>query len=105
MRIRDAGIKSNARIRSSGPLLVNSWGDSLVIIGYFVLDFDVKIGYVRSMFRSIVFIALRLSLIVAIWVFIWRYLEPKTQLMRIMRAALLVLCLLGVMAVVKLMGS
>lgn len=54
------------------------------------------------MLRSIVFFALRLSLIVAIWGLIWQYLEPKTQLMRIMRAALLLLCLLGVMAVVKL---
>ena len=56
------------------------------------------------MFRTIVLVALRLSLIVAIWGFIWHYLEPKTQLMRVMRAALLVLCLLGVMAVVKLTG-
>ena len=64
---------------------------------------NVKIGYLGFMFRSIIFLVLRLSLIAAIWAFIWRYLEPKTQLMRIIRAALLVLCLLGVMAVVKLM--
>jgi len=51
-----------------------------------------------------IFFVLRLSLVVAIWAFIWRYLEPRTQLMRIMRAALLLLCLLGVMAVVKLTG-
>jgi hypothetical protein len=56
------------------------------------------------MLRSILFFALRFSLVVAIWAFLWRYLEPKTQSMRIMRAALLLLCLLGVMAVVKLMG-
>lgn len=57
------------------------------------------------MLRSILFFALRLSLVVAIWAFLWRYLEPTTQLMRILRAALLLLCLLGVMAVVKLTGA
>ena len=56
------------------------------------------------MFRTIVLFALRSSLIVVIWAFIWRYLEPKTQLMRIMRAALLALCMLGVMAFLKLTG-
>ena len=85
-------------------LLANLWDDGDVIMGHFLLDFDVKIGYVGCMFRTIVLVALRLSLIVAIWGFIWHYLEPKTQLMRVMRAALLVLCLLGVMAVVKLAG-
>jgi len=56
------------------------------------------------MLRTIVLFALRLSLIVAIWACIWRYVEPKTQLMRVLRAALLVLCLLGIMAVVRLTG-
>ena len=73
-------------------------------MGCFVLDFGVKIGYYRRMFKTIVFFALRFSLVIAIWAFIWRYLEPKTQLMRILRAALLVLCMLGAMAVVKSMG-
>jgi len=76
----------------------------VVILGNFCLDIDVKIGYFGGMLRSFVFFALRLSLIVAIWALIWQHLEPRTQLMRIMRAALLVLCLLGVMAVVKLTG-
>lgn len=70
-----------------------------------MFDLSVKIGYFEVMFRTIIFFAVRLCLILAIWAFIWRYLEPKTQLMRIMRAALLVLCMLGVMAVVKLTGS
>lgn len=69
-----------------------------------MLDLGVKMGYFNYMMRSIVFFILRLSLVVTIWAFIWRYLEPRTQLMRIMRAALLLLCLLGVMAVVKLTG-
>jgi hypothetical protein len=69
-----------------------------------LLDLDVKMGYFIFMFKNVIFFVLRLSLVLAIWAFIWRYLEPKTQLMRIMRAALLLLCLLGVMAVVKLVG-
>jgi len=61
-------------------------------------------GYFGFMLKDFVLFVLRLSLVVAIWAFIWRYVEPKTQLMRIMRAALLLLCLLGVMAVVRLVG-
>ena len=56
------------------------------------------------MFRSILFFALRLSLIVTTFAFVWRFVEPRTQLMRIMRAALLVLGLLAVLAVVKVTG-
>ena len=56
------------------------------------------------MFRSILFFALRLSLIATTFAFVWRFVEPKTQLMRIMRAALLVLGLLAVLAVVKVTG-
>ncbi len=73
-------------------------------MGQFLLDLDVKMGYLRYMLKDFVLFVLRLSLVVAIWAFIWRYIEPKTQLMRIMRAALLLLCLLGVMAVVRLIG-
>ena len=74
------------------------------MMGNFLLDLNVNLGYLSYMVSSYVFFVLRLSLVVAIWAFIWRYLEPRTQLMRIMRAALLLLCLLGVMAVVKLTG-
>lgn len=56
------------------------------------------------MFRSIVFFALRLSLITTTCAFVWRFVEPKTPLMRIVRAALLVLGLLVVLAVVRLTG-
>ena len=45
---------------------------------------------------------LRLALIVMIWVFIWRHMRPRNQLMRILRAALLVLGMLGVLAVMKI---
>ena len=78
--------------------------NTAVKAGHFYLDLHVKIGYFRSMFRSILFFALRLSLIATTFAFVWRFVEPRTQLMRIMRAALLVLGLLAVLAVVKVTG-
>lgn len=48
---------------------------------------------------------LRLALIVTTWAFIWRFVEPRTQLMRIFRAVLLVLGLLGVLAVMRITGG
>ena len=56
------------------------------------------------MFRSIIFFVLRISLIVALWTFVWKFIEPKTQLMRILRAALLVLGLLVVLTMLKITG-
>jgi hypothetical protein len=57
------------------------------------------------MFRSIIFFVLRISLIAALWVAVWKFIEPKTQLMRILRAALLVLGLLVVLAMLKITGQ
>jgi hypothetical protein len=57
------------------------------------------------MFIAIVSFVLRISLIVALWAFVWRFVEPKTQLMRILRAALLVLGLLAVLAVIRITGQ
>jgi hypothetical protein len=57
------------------------------------------------MVRTIVFFVLRISLVVAIWAFVWRFVEPKTQLMRVLRAALLVLGLLAVLAVIRITGQ
>jgi hypothetical protein len=74
-------------------------------MGHFLLDGNVKIGYYRHMFRSIVFFVLRISLIAALWAFVWKFIEPKTQLMRIFRAALLVLGLLVVLAMLKITGQ
>ena len=73
-------------------------------MGHFYLDSNIKIGYSRTMFRSVLFFALRLSLIVTIWAFVWRVVEPRTQLMRIMRAALLLLGVLGALAAVNIIG-
>lgn len=69
-----------------------------------MLDLAGKIGYLRVMLSIASFI-LRILLIVMIWAFVWRFVEPKTQLMRVLRAALLVLCLLGAMAVIKITGG
>ena len=57
------------------------------------------------MLGNIIFFVLRLSLIATVWVFVWRFVEPKTQLLRILRAALLVLGLLAVLAVIKITGQ
>ena len=57
------------------------------------------------MFGSLVYFVLKISLIVTLWAFVWRYVEPRTQAMRVLRAALLVLGLLGVLAVVRITGG
>jgi hypothetical protein len=45
---------------------------------------------------------LRIILIAALWTLIWRLVEPKTQRMRILRAALLLLCLSAILAVLTI---
>ena len=76
-----------------------------VKLGRFSLDSIGKIGYCKSMLTSVLYFALKLSLIVTLWLFVWHYMEPRTQAMRILRAALLVLGLLGVLAVVRITGG
>lgn len=75
-----------------------------VKLGYLVLDLNDNIGYYEYMFRDIVFFVLRISLIAALWAFVWKFIEPKTQLMRVLRAALLVLGLLAILAMLKITG-
>ena len=69
-----------------------------------MLDALIKIGYYVFMFGDIVYFVLRISLIVALWAFVWRFLEPRTQLMRILRAAVLLLGLLGILVVLRMTG-
>jgi hypothetical protein len=76
-----------------------------VNLGQFILDSYDKIGYYEYMFRDIVFFVLRISLIAALWAFVWKFIEPKTQLMRVLRAALLVLGLLAILAMLKITGQ
>ena len=69
------------------------------------MTLPVKIGYNTSMLGDIISFALRITLIVALCLFVWRFVKPKTQLMRILRAALLVLVLLAVLAVLRVTGT
>jgi hypothetical protein len=73
-------------------------------MGFFHLTLLVKMGYNVSMVGSIVLFVLRIGLIAVLWAFIWRVVEPRTQLMRILRAALLLLGLLGILVVLRLTG-
>ncbi len=57
------------------------------------------------MFGEIAFFVLRIGLIAAIWAFVWRLLEPRTQLMRIVRAAVLLLGLLGILVILRIAGG
>lgn len=57
------------------------------------------------MLRNLVFFVLRISLIAALWASVWKFIEPKTQLMRVLRAALLVLGLLVILAMLKVIGQ
>jgi len=75
-----------------------------VNIGRFCLTFLVKIGYNIFMTGSIITFVLRLSLIAAVWVFFWQLVQPRTQLMRIFRAALVLAALLVIMALMKITG-
>ncbi len=61
-------------------------------------------GYYMTMFTDFISFILRISLIVALWVFVWKILEPRTQLMRILRAVVLLLGLLGVLVVLRMTG-
>jgi hypothetical protein len=62
-------------------------------------------GYNVPMFRDILSFFLRLLLVAAIFGFVWRFVEPRTQLMRVLRAALLLLALLGTLAVIRIFGA
>ena len=67
-----------------------------------MLDLTVKIRYLSIMVGGVIHFILRVLLIALIWFFVWRFVEPRSQLMRIVRAALLMLSLLAVLAVMKI---
>jgi len=69
------------------------------------LTWDGKMGYNVYMVKDIISFVLRIGLVVAFWGFVWSFVEPRTQLMRVLRAALLVLGLLGVWAVLTIAGA
>ena len=57
------------------------------------------------MFGNVISLVLRMLLIAALWAFVWRIVEPKTQFMRVLRAALLLVGLLVVLAVLRISGQ
>lgn len=65
----------------------------------------IKIGYNFYMLRGMLSLLLRTSLIAVVWVLVWRLVEPRTQLMRILRAALLLLGLLVILAAIRVAGG
>jgi len=80
-------------------------GIESVKIGCFCLTLFVKIEYNLVMTRNMISFLLRIGLIAGLWALIWRLVEPRTQLMRIVRAALLLLGLLAVLAVIRITGG
>lgn len=74
-------------------------------MGNFVLTWNVKIGYNAPMVREFVSFVMRAGLVIGIWGLIWSVAEPKTQAMRILRATLLVLSLLGVWVLLSITGA
>jgi len=76
-----------------------------VKIGKLYLTQLVKMGYNRCMFGEVVSFILRIGLVVALWGFVWSLVKPRTRLMRVVRAALLVVGLLGVLAVLRVAGT
>lgn len=97
-------INTNAELLA-GTNIEQFLTNTHVKMGYYLLDLSGKMGYCKDMFRDIIFFVLRISLIVALWAFVWKFIEPKTQLMRVLRAALLVLGLLFILAMLKITGQ
>jgi len=64
-----------------------------------------KIGYNTSMTGGIISFVLRITLVVTLCQLVWRFVKPRTQLMRVLRAALLVLTLLGILVVLRVTGT
>jgi len=56
------------------------------------------------MLGNIISFILRILLIAAFWAFIWQFVEPRTRLLRILRAAMLVVGLLFMLALLRLTG-
>jgi len=95
----------NGRVSWSKKGLVSlDYGRFCVKIGNLCLTLLVKIGYNANMIEEVVSFALRISLIATLCLFVWRYVKPRTQLMRVFRAALLVLVLLAVLVVLRVTG-
>ena len=75
-----------------------------VNIGNLRLTFGAEISYNKSMISNIISYVIRICLIASLWILVWKCIEPKTQLARILRAAVLVLGLLVVLALTRITG-
>jgi multisubunit Na+/H+ antiporter MnhF subunit len=74
-------------------------------MGSLSLTWHDKIGYNTSMAGGIISFVLRMTLVVTLCLFVWRFVKPRTQLMRVLRAELLVLTLLGILVVLRIAGA
>ena len=54
---------------------------------------------------SLIYFVLRISLIIVVWAFVWRLIEPKTKPARVLRAAILVVGLLVILVVIRTFGA
>jgi hypothetical protein len=87
-------VRFNTRAKrpeATGPSLATTTN---VKPGNFHLTRYDKIGYNSAMFADIALFMIRLLFVAAVCGFAWTFVRPKTQPMRIARAALLVSCLL-----------
>jgi hypothetical protein len=73
-------------------------------MGNLSLTCHIKMGYNDFMLTNFIIFILRISLIVALWAFVWRLVQPRTQLMRILRAAVLLIGLLGILFILRSTG-
>jgi hypothetical protein len=73
-------------------------------MGKIYLTTLVNMGYNTSMIEEVVSFVLRISLVVTLCLFVWRYVKPRTQLMRVFRAAILVIVLFAIMVLLKVTG-
>lgn len=98
-------MKSEPRIARYQVGIYAVWNINLrVNIEEICLTWHVKMGYNWFMLTNIISFILRISLVGTFWFCVWRYVEPRTQSMRILRAALLVLGMLVILAMVKITG-
>jgi len=63
-----------------------------------------KTGYNGGMVAASLAFVLRMALIAAVWMFVWRLVKPHSKAFRIVRAALLVFILLVVLATLRAAG-
>ena len=57
------------------------------------------------MLATIISFTLRIAVITVFWAFVWNIIKPKTQLMRIFRAVLLLVGFLGILALLRIAGQ